>query len=163
MPAAESALELLPDPLRNQGIHFTAINHIRTQVQGFLGHIETQIVEPGRKSRQPEHPDRIFSKSSRNMPDFPVLQVTLPGVGGAEIQRGRLVRSWTEDGAAPLFAPATDADDAERAADDELRCISSWLDAHADRLVLDEVHGRWASRYPAVADFTPTKRGLSGR
>ena len=91
------------------------------------------------------------------------LQVTLPGVGGAEIQRGRLVRSWTEDGAAPLFAPATDADDAERAADDELRCISSWLDAHADRLVLDEVHGRWASRYPAVADFTPTKRGLSGR
>lgn len=93
------------------------------------------------------------------------LDVELPGVGGAEIRSGRLVRSWTSDGIAPLFQgpQLTEADGATRAAEDELRCVAAWLDAHAGELILIDVAGEWSNRLPALPEFAPARRPLAGR
>ncbi|NOX28577.1 MAG: DEDD exonuclease domain-containing protein [Actinobacteria bacterium] len=93
------------------------------------------------------------------------FEVELPGVGGAEISRGRLVRSWTEYGTAPLFGPSTspvDSGDQARAADDELRCIASWLDANASELRLQDLDGVLSSKLPRLADFDARPSALSG-
>ena len=81
----------------------------------------------------------------------------LPGRGGVELDDGRLVRSWTKDGDAPLFTssdrvrqPGNVVGQSEA---DELMCVASWLDANAGKLRLYEVEGSLCSAYPPLARF----------
>ncbi len=92
------------------------------------------------------------------------IEVELPGVGGAELRNGRLVRSWTVDGSAPLFSnlATTETSEQARAADDELRCVASWLDQHADQLRLHHVGGELSSPLPRLPDFAPVASSLAG-
>ncbi len=83
--------------------------------------------------------------------------VELPGRGGVELDEGRLLRSWSTDGDAPLFAmservhqPGNVVDQSEA---DELMCVASWLEANAARLRLHVVEGSLCSAYPPLGKF----------
>ncbi len=104
------------------------------------------------------------------------LTLEVPGTGGIELDGGRLVRSWTDDGDAPLF-PVADfvvADEPDRglggrgsvvarADADELACVASWIDQHATRLRLLDVTGRLASAHPRLAGFVAGPGGYRRR
>jgi DNA polymerase-3 subunit epsilon len=89
------------------------------------------------------------------------LVVEVPGAGGADLLRGRLLRAWaaTDDSAQqrlPLVAvpeppPATGP--LPRHLADELACVAAWLDRHADRVRLVSCDGELSSPWPPVPPF----------
>jgi DNA polymerase-3 subunit epsilon len=90
--------------------------------------------------------------------------VDWPGHGGAELERGQLLRVWGPDEQPPLLPIAPGALPIETAgpADlipkervDELLCVASWLDQRANRLRLASCSGTLASDLPAVPRFQP--------
>jgi DNA polymerase-3 subunit epsilon len=96
--------------------------------------------------------------------------IELPDGGGAEVKRGRLVRSW---GAGPTGSPGSvlhggqlelDLVDVPPASGplprelaDELSYVAGWLDRYADRLRLVDVDGSFTSRLPRLPTFTPVE------
>ncbi len=84
------------------------------------------------------------------------------GGGGAELSRGRLVRSWMgTETPRPLPIEAPDAPDAgdplPRDLADELACVASWLDQSADTLRLVHCTGGLASPLPRLPSFQATE------
>ncbi len=108
------------------------------------------------------------------------LLVELPS-SGAELRRGRLVRSWAVDvrGVAADVALPLDLDPAApdhlivqglhddveasptalpRALADELSCVAAWLDKEAAVLRLVHSDGGLMSAYPPIPSFEPARR-----
>ncbi len=105
------------------------------------------------------------------------VRVELPGVGGVELDEGRLVRSWadappgvTNDTLAlPFPAPAplptsaatgsSDRVDAPipREQADELLCVARWLDAKAGRVRLVHCDQGLASSLPVLPTYEPAR------
>ena len=85
------------------------------------------------------------------------LVFELPGKGGAELERGRLIRSWTSDGNAPLFATSDltrlPGGAVDRGEADELMCVGTWLDTHASKLRVHSVSGELSTAYPPLTQF----------
>ncbi len=84
------------------------------------------------------------------------------GGGGAELWRGRLVRSWVGSQMAhplPIGAPeAPDAGDPlPRDLADELSCVASWLDRSAAKLRVVHCTGGLASPLPRLPSFDPAR------
>ena len=115
------------------------------------------------------------------------LVLEVGGRSGAELDHGRLVRSWVIGSEGPRDVPlpldldpaAPDALGATRPADaddldapgsplpksvaDELACVAAWLDKEAGRIrVVHADHGL-ASAYPALAPFEPRNALPLGR
>jgi DNA polymerase III subunit epsilon len=86
--------------------------------------------------------------------------VELPGRGTAELHRGRLVRSWVDDGSLPLSytdvspIPALGIPLPSEMAD-EVLCVASWLDQRAHELRLIHCDEPLSSPYPRLQDFEP--------
>jgi len=85
------------------------------------------------------------------------LVFEVPGHGGAELENGLLVRTWTADGDAPLFSTSTfnrlPGNVIDRGEADELMCIGAWLEKNASLVRVKEVTGKYASKYPALGLF----------
>lgn len=98
------------------------------------------------------------------------IVLELPGGGGAEVSRGRLVRSWGEskasDGVGPFAGqlaldlveiPPRDGPLPTEMAD-ELTYVASWLDRYAGNVRLVEVDGSFTSPLPALPSFAARER-----
>jgi DNA polymerase-3 subunit epsilon len=98
------------------------------------------------------------------------LVVDVPGQGGAQLARGRLVRAWSAtttaaeqlrfDTAAFTAADPDEPDDpgpipAELV--DELTCVARWLEGVAPRARVLRCSGELASALPALPSFAPGK------
>ncbi|MBS1838584.1 MAG: GIY-YIG nuclease family protein [Actinobacteria bacterium] len=86
----------------------------------------------------------------------------------AELRRGVLWQMWPADRRSrPTLAarqvemqPAAPPDvgaPIDRGVADELACVASWLDAHADSIRLHEIDGTFASSYPDLPDLRPNQ------
>lgn len=104
--------------------------------------------------------------------------IELPGGGGAEVTRGRLVRTWgppagvdTGAGGRAAVAPAAGQQmelelvevppvqgPLPRELADELLVVAGWLDRYADRVRLVDVDGSFTSRLPVLPSFVPLRR-----
>jgi DNA polymerase-3 subunit epsilon len=87
--------------------------------------------------------------------------VELPGRGSAELIRGRLTRSWANDGTLPLpYNDVGEVPEADKTLPcelaDELLCVAGWLDQQAHRLHLIHCDNPMSSPYPRLADFEPS-------
>jgi DNA polymerase-3 subunit epsilon len=87
-----------------------------------------------------------------------------PGHGGAELERGQLLRVWGPDEQPPLLPITPDGLPIETAgpADlvpkdrvDELLCVAAWLDQRASHLRLARCSGTMATDLPALPRFRP--------
>ena len=95
----------------------------------------------------------------------------LPGGAGAEVKRGRLVRSWGAspggDEASVLQGGQLELDLVDvppavgplpRELADELSYVGAWLDRYASHLRLVDVDGSFTSRLPKLPTFMPIDR-----
>lgn len=102
--------------------------------------------------------------------------IEFDGRSSAELDRGRLVRSWkvTSRGIAPVPLPidldpsAPDRSTPEpvdlgddspvpKAVADELACVAAWLDKEAHRIRIVHADNPLSSPYPALPSFTPRR------
>ncbi len=81
MPLHQAAGQLLPDPLRDQGIHFSGRHHLLQQRQG-LGR-NTELGPARRKTRNAQQPHGVFLEGRRDMAQYSCLQV-LPATEGVD-------------------------------------------------------------------------------
>lgn len=100
------------------------------------------------------------------------LVVEVPGEGGAEIRRGRLVRAWAGSGspgdgpgmaalpAGVALPPAAGPLPPEQA--DELRTVAGWLDDNVGRLHLVLVEGELTTDLPSLPSFDEPDAPASG-
>ena len=97
------------------------------------------------------------------------LVVEVPDVGGATIEGGRLVDSWSGANASVKLFPSHGQTTLHRTvlareAADEAACIAAWLDQEAARLRVISCAGELASRVPRLPRFVPSEtRGRAGR
>ena len=65
---AQRPLELLPHPLRHQGIGFAGLDHAPHQLRRFVRHHEAEAVKARRKARHAQDAHRIFGECRRHVP-----------------------------------------------------------------------------------------------
>jgi DNA polymerase-3 subunit epsilon len=93
--------------------------------------------------------------------------VEVPGMGGAELVAGRLVRSWGEGQASLPWAEDGEPDRAgvtddldlppDRSVADELTCIAAWLERESGRVHIVHADGGLSSPYPVLPSFEPIR------
>ncbi|CRI63107.1 hypothetical protein THIOKS11160003 [Thiocapsa sp. KS1] len=78
---AKRARQLLPDPLRDQGIDLPGRDHLAHQVHGLGRDTEAEVVEAGREAGETQDPDRVFREGRGDMAQDARLEVRKPSVG----------------------------------------------------------------------------------
>ena len=113
------------------------------------------------------------------------MVIDLPGGGGAELVRGRLLRCWGADGAMPLAGMSGDDAPPDPSVDepavpdlpglgpplpppsrdvaDELMCVAAWLEREAPRVRLARCDHGLAEPYPPLPSFEPRSAGIGRR
>ena len=150
--------DLLLEPLRERIDHLAAVGRVG----------EAQIVR-----------DRYtaLARALRRQRRFASLRqagrivIDLPGGGGAELDRGRLLRAWGPDG--PSAGPTAPLPGGDRLGlepveippdegpvpcdlADELHYVAAWLERHASRVRIVDVEGTFASPLPPI-DVAPPR------
>jgi DNA polymerase-3 subunit epsilon len=153
--------DLLLEPLRERIDHLTAVGRAD----------EAQIVR-----------DRYtaLARALRRQRRFATLRqagritVDLPGGGGAELNRGRLLRAWGPDG--PSTGPSAPLPGGDRLGlepveippdegpvpcdlADEMHYVAAWLERHASRVRIVDVEGTFASPLPPIDVAPPRRQG----